>query len=229
MKRFTESTKWDDPWFRQIPPASKLLFLWMVDKCDGAGIIDIDLGLAAFQIGMKITEETLGALGDRVVQLENGKFILVKFISFQHGELSRDCKAHNPVFKSLEANGLLTVGEDGKERVSIPIGIPLQRVQVKNKVMVKDKSGESAERGAKAIGTLEEIVTFALEMKLPRSDGETLFHKWEGNGWTNGGEKIKDWRATIRSWKAAGYLPSQSGQRQPAITRQTGHHRNSCL
>lgn len=209
MKRFTESTKWDDPWFRQISPAAKLLFLWMVDKCDGAGIIDVDLGLAAFQIGTKINEETLEALGDRVVQLENGKFILAKFIPFQHGELSRDCKAHNPAFKSLEANGLLSVGEDGKERVCIPIGIPLQRVQVKRKVKVTVKEGESAERGIKDRGTLEEIVTFALSLGLPRSDGESCFHKWEGNGWTNGGEKIKDWKATIRSWKAAKYLPSQ--------------------
>lgn len=147
MKRFTESTKWDDPWFRQLPAAAKLLFLWLVDKCDGAGIIDADIGLASFQIGMKINDDTLALLGDRLTRLDNGKIILTKFIKFQHGELSRDCKAHNPVFKSLESNGLLTVGEDGKERVSIPYANPMQRVQVKVEGKVTVKSGESAERG----------------------------------------------------------------------------------
>jgi hypothetical protein len=59
--------------------------------------------------------------------------------------------------------------------------------------------------------TLDEAVAFAVELGLPASDGEACFHKWEGNGWTNGGKKIKDWKATIRSWNAAGYLPSQKG------------------
>lgn len=151
MKRFTETTKWDDKWFRALSPAAKLLFLWMVDKCDGAGVIDPDYELAAFQIGTKITEETLAELEGRVVTLENRKLCVTKFVLFQHGELSRDCKAHNAVFKSLEANGLLTVDEEGKERVSIPIGYPLDTPQVKGKVKGKEtvKSGESAERGEK--------------------------------------------------------------------------------
>ncbi len=223
MKRFTESTKWDDPWFRQLPGASKLLFLWLVDKCDGAGIIDADLGLASFQIGMKINMDTLVSLGERVTQLDNGKLILTKFIKFQHGELSRDCKAHNPVFKSLEANGLLAVGEDGKERVSIPYAKGMQRVQVQVKVEAEVKSGESAERGK---ASLDESKAFAKELGLPESDGESCFHKWEGNGWKNGSNPVKDWRATIRSWKAAGYLPSQKTL-FPGLAKKPKH--TSCL
>lgn len=42
-----------------------------------------------------------------------------------------------------------------------------------------------------------------------RMDGESCWEKWNGNGWINGKNKIKDWKATIRSWKAQGYLPSQ--------------------
>ena len=43
---------------------------------------------------------------------------------------------------------------------------------------------------------------------FPR-DAEYFFSKCEGNGWTNGGKPIKDWKATLRAWKAQGYLPSQ--------------------
>lgn len=53
------------------------------------------------------------------------------------------------------------------------------------------------------------IVEYCRELGLPDSDGTACFHKWIGNGWTNGGQPIRDWKATIRSWKAAGYLPSQ--------------------
>lgn len=171
MKRFTESTKWDDPWFRQLPAAAKLLFLWLVDKCDGAGIIDADIGLASFQIGMKINDDTLALLGERITRLDNGKIILTKFIKFQHGELSRECKAHNPVFKSLEANGLLTVGEDGKERVSIPYTNPMQRVQVKVEGKVTVKSGESPERGKLKDSEIPDEEWMASLKSLPEYSG----------------------------------------------------------
>lgn len=57
--------------------------------------------------------------------------------------------------------------------------------------------------------TLDEAKAFALELGQPASDGEACFYKWEGNGWKNGTSPIKDWKATMRSWKASGYLPSQ--------------------
>ena len=70
-------------------------------------------------------------------------------------------------------------------------------------------TNEPIAKKSKAKGTLDELKQFALEVGLPESDGEWAFHKWEGNGWTNNGKFIKDWKATIRSWKAVGdILPS---------------------
>lgn len=59
---------------------------------------------------------------------------------------------------------------------------------------------------------MEEVVTFCATLGLPTSDAESTWHKWEGNGWKSGSQRIKDWRATIRSWKASGYMPSQKQQ-----------------
>jgi len=50
---------------------------------------------------------------------------------------------------------------------------------------------------------------FCTQHGIPCTDATSLFHKWEGNGWTNGGEPIVDWRSTILSWQRHGYLPSQ--------------------
>jgi hypothetical protein len=58
----------------------------------------------------------------------------------------------------------------------------------------------------------EELSGYCESLGLPASDGEYLFDKWTGNGWTNNGRAIKDWQATIRSWKRIGILPSQKGQ-----------------
>jgi hypothetical protein len=68
---------------------------------------------------------------------------------------------------------------------------------------------EAFKKKTKARGTIEEVVEFAKSIGLPESDGEYLFHKWEGNGWTNGGSPVKNWKATIRSWVKGKFLPSQ--------------------
>jgi len=48
-KRFTDSTKWaSKPWFRKLSPNAKLLWLYICDTCDVAGVIDLDLEMASF-------------------------------------------------------------------------------------------------------------------------------------------------------------------------------------
>jgi len=62
-------------------------------------------------------------------------------------------------------------------------------------------------------GSIEECKEFCKEIGLPESDGEAFFYKCEGNGWTNNKQPIKDWKATIRHWKAEGYMASQKQQK----------------
>lgn len=57
--------------------------------------------------------------------------------------------------------------------------------------------------------TEAELTEFCASIELPVSDALWFFWKGKGNGWTNGGKPIKDWKSTIRSWKIAGYFPSQ--------------------
>jgi len=63
----------------------------------------------------------------------------------------------------------------------------------------------------------QEVVEFCESIGI--TDGAYFWHKWTGNGFQNRGKAMKDWKATIRSWKAAGYLPSQkqNGNRPTAI------------
>lgn len=63
----------------------------------------------------------------------------------------------------------------------------------------------------------DEFDGFIREAGLYANDAEWLWNKWEANGWVNGKSKIKDWRATVRAWKAQRYFPSQkpNGQSQP--------------
>lgn len=106
-KRFTETLKWDDPWFRALSPDAKLLWFWLVDKCDSAGIITPDFALCEFQTGIKRAIEKMPEIETRIAEIAEGKYIICRFIEFQHGKLSRDCKAHNPAWQSLEKHEML--------------------------------------------------------------------------------------------------------------------------
>lgn len=193
MKRFTETQKWEDPWFRKLKPEMKLLWQWLLDRCDNAGVIDPDIDLASFQIGYQYPMDTLLGFGDRVVKLPGGKHFIPKFISFQYGKLSEDCKAHNPIFLSLEKHGLK----------GYPKGIhTLQEME-------EDKETEKEEVKPRARGTVSEFKAFAKEIQLPESDGEYLFNHLQENGWKRGNAPIRDWRSSMRKWKIGKYLPSQ--------------------
>jgi hypothetical protein len=65
------------------------------------------------------------------------------------------------------------------------------------------------------IGTdsgLQRVREFSRGEGIAESDADWFYWKGRGNGWTNGGKPILDWKATLRSWKRAGYLPSQRKQ-----------------
>jgi hypothetical protein len=75
--------------------------------------------------------------------------------------------------------------------------------------------GEDESRG------LERVREFARGEGIGQGDADWFFWKGRGNGWTNAGKPMLDWKATLRSWKRGGYLPSQRQQRlnSPTVTK----------
>lgn len=106
MKRFTETNKWNDPWFMGLSPSVKLLWLYLLDHCDNAGVVEPNSKLASFQIGEAIKEKHFTELGDRLKMLPNGKFLIPKFIGFQFGVLGPDSRVHASVLKLLSSHGI---------------------------------------------------------------------------------------------------------------------------
>ena len=197
MKRFTETLKWQDPWYRKLPVEIKGLWQWLCDHCDAAGVIDPDIELASFQVGYQYPMDTLSKFDGRIIKLKNGKYFIPSFIDFQYGKLSEECKAHNPVFASLEKHGLK----------GYPKGIHTLQDKEKEKDKVQDSSSSKKTRG-----TIEELKAYAVKIGLPESDGESMFDHWEANGWKNGANAVKNYEAGMRKWKSQGWMPSQKRQ-----------------
>lgn len=109
MKRYTETTKWQDPWFRKLSGPAKLLWFFLIDSADPSGVLEIDYELATEDCKIKITPDHMKELGSRVQLFgANGEKVLIpKFIPFQYGSLSDACFPHKRVFEAIRKHGLV--------------------------------------------------------------------------------------------------------------------------
>lgn len=106
--RFTDCDKWDDPWFMELPAAHKLLWQYICDKCDNAGVWNVNGRLAEFHLGMVVNwPEAIKTFGGRIVILADGtKWHLTKFLTFQYPGGLGNSNAHKQVARLLVAHGL---------------------------------------------------------------------------------------------------------------------------
>ena len=105
-KRFTDSEKFRDKWYRSLKPKHKCLWEYLVSECSLAGIIDFDYESASFHIGETITKDDIKILSDRIYILPDGKFFIPKFIIFQQGTLNQNNNAHKNIIKELKKYGI---------------------------------------------------------------------------------------------------------------------------
>ena len=167
-KRFTETEKWRDPWFRKLTPAQKLLWFYLLDNCDQSGVIDFDHEFAEFQIGIKSSEKDVAALSKQLLKLPNGKLWIHKFVRYQYGKLSHDCKPHKPVFAALEKHGI-SIEEVFKERLSMPITEGFQSLQDNTKTKTIQEKEQEKEK-EKANVDAGEAIYSAYPRKVAPSD-----------------------------------------------------------
>ena len=56
-KRFTDTDKWKKGFIRNLPTKYKLLWLYILDDCNHAGVWETDFEVASIRIGSKISEK----------------------------------------------------------------------------------------------------------------------------------------------------------------------------
>lgn len=107
MKRFTETRKWEDPWFRELSPDAKLVWWFITEKCDNAGVWDPDYAMVNFCIKRDVDwESVLAEFGDRVKKIRGGKWWITRFVLFQCGELREACPPHKMIIALLGKHGI---------------------------------------------------------------------------------------------------------------------------
>jgi len=150
-KRQTDTDKWEKRFMRTLPSKYKLLWLYVCDKCDHAGIWHVNLDMASMLLNEEINEEeALGHFGDRVIQFDDGeKWFLPGFVDFQYAEdLQEDNRVHKSVIQRLKRYGLWIEGEgiirddDSKNKTHIrALEGPKEKEKEKEKEKTKEKEG----------------------------------------------------------------------------------------
>ena len=109
-KRLTDTEKWKKPFLRGLQGAYKLLWLYVCDDCDHAGIWQVDIEVAEIRVGEKIDKEVAEkCLKEKIVVFDGGKkWFIPTFIEFQYsGGLNPSNKAHGSVIQMLRKYNLV--------------------------------------------------------------------------------------------------------------------------
>jgi len=137
-KRFIDTKMWDKAWFRKLSPKNKLIWLYLLTRCDHAGIWDADWDLAEFMIGEWVDYDSLpDEIKNKMKYIQGeDQYYIPSFIEFQYGELKENSKPHLSVLKRLKDKGLHRVSHTLKDK---------DKDKVKDKVKVKDKGSREKE------------------------------------------------------------------------------------
>ena len=135
-KRFTDSEKWKDSWFMDLPSKYKLFWLYILDECNHAGIWKVNFKVAIFYIGENLEySEVKRTLQDRILILDDNYWYIEKFIKFQYKCDIQGLKVRNKAHLSV----LNILNEYDKFK---PLVSPLLGVKDKDKDKDKDLDKE---------------------------------------------------------------------------------------
>ncbi len=83
-KRFIDTGFLDQKWIRKLSPEKKIFIIYLMLKCDNAGVIDLDIDDAEFWIGVSIGNYTEFLPEDFLVHIKDDKHWMPKFLKWQY-------------------------------------------------------------------------------------------------------------------------------------------------
>lgn len=125
-KRLSDTEKWNNEKFRKLSLKHKCLFFYLWERSNIAGVWEIDLELASFQIGAKITIDDIKEVYKDAVEFRGNKLRVVPLVDFTWGVLKTTNNVQNSVLKQLvEWDSLQENSLDGDGMAIPPISISI--------------------------------------------------------------------------------------------------------
>lgn len=129
-KRLTDTEKWNDDWYISLCNDYRIIWQWLLDNCNHAGICKRSIRLLNLMCNTSISEaELIIIMEGRVVSNGNNWFI-PKFLKFQYASLHSNRPVIISVIKELEKHNLV---------IMIPESFGNDYLIIKDKSKDKDK------------------------------------------------------------------------------------------
>jgi len=204
----TDTDKWKKRFVRELTPQHKLLWFYILDDCNHAGIWEVDIEVASIRVGENLIYDMLPqSFLDKIVIFDDGdKWFIPDFIEYQYGELNQNSNVHKSVLNLLNKYNLEGYLK-GSQRVESTL-----KDKDTDIVIVKDKA--KAKRFTKP--TIEDIKEYCIE-RNNFVDAEKFFDYYSSNGWKVGKNPMKDWKASVRTWEKNSTSEQSKGKVQQSL------------
>ena len=154
----TDTDKWKKGFIKGLESRYKLLWVYICDDCDHAGVWEVELDIAALRLGVDRFDEaeTLKAFEGKIQVLDRGtKWFIPSFIEFQYGELKEGHRVHNSVIRRLKSltlyKGYINPFQRDKDKDK-------EKDKEKEKDKDKDKDKEKDKDIAQVLGAINEVM-----------------------------------------------------------------------
>lgn len=189
-KRFTDTTKWKEDWFLDLPNSYKLFWIYICDNCDHAGIFKPNKRMFELIVCAKIdVVEFMSIVNEdkvRVLELENGRWYLTGFISFQYGgKLNLNNRVHKSILSVLNKNNITWVDEEPKAQLEM-LDEPTQDKEKTNPLGYPQ--------------SIAEAIDYFKSKGSTKNEGEKFYYFYESKGWKVGKTQMKNWKMSASGW-----------------------------
>lgn len=107
-KRLIDTAIFRKDFIRSLDAPCKLLFMYLINECDHAGLWDVEFEVMEIRLGLKFKKSPLDQFGNKVVVVDGGKkWFIPSFVEFQYGELNENNRVHASVISILSKHDLL--------------------------------------------------------------------------------------------------------------------------
>lgn len=194
-KRFTDTEKWKDEWYTELTSDYKIIWQYLLDTCDNAGIYKRNIKLLNYYCNTNVSaEDILKVFNKRVTQITEDKWLINKFCVYQYGNdfLESTNKAVMAAHKVLEQHGIIKftgklidynygkteIRQRKEYKVLIDYTNPIDTLSIeypypintpKDKDKVKDKDKDKAKDNVKDIvldSDIEQGLSYGVAYKL---------------------------------------------------------------
>lgn len=218
-KRFTDTEKWKDDWYLSLSNDYRIIWQWLLDNCNHAGICKPSINLLNMMCNTKISEdELIEKMNGRILKINNIWFV-PKFLKFQYGSLNSKKPAVLSVINELKINNLLDYVSELFNNCYETIAEPLDNDSetIKDKDTLNDKEINKGNNKKEIlqnsnlfrqpnIPTKESVLQFFLGAGGTKEMAKSFYEKYDAVGWFSNNSPIVNYTHLasrfITNWKS---------------------------